>query len=229
MENKRKDTKLETRFIADPTGTSKKYFLFLMFRHEFPVNKDLDEALKLLPEHRTEIATVERCPSGCILELPWGRTLYQRFQLSPKDRDILPCSKEQLQSCVPKKPYSLAYEGTWNPSYPLEDIGEKNEKWIAFLVDTKNHTILARSDGDLSHLNMLEVHPGHRNKGLCSVFARAIFLTLKKWSQSKISLWNIAGIPGDKCYPKAAQQAGYKYKCKYYQKGPGSCEEMEFF
>jgi hypothetical protein len=209
-----------------------KPYLFLMYRNAVDDNKELKLALDRLPEIlSTEMRRVRLCPSVCFTKTPMETdtlpdtdipnvTFYQEIQ--PLDSSLHECTPKEYKSCTLQNAFQdtpLPFSRQWKPFREIQKthLAENPNHFIALLLDIKTHSVAAMAEGNLLELETLEVHPGYRNQGLCTLFVWMILRMLRKWKMIQWKIHNAAGKRGEKCYRGGAQLADLKVKCQKYQ------------
>lgn len=221
-------------------------FLFAAARKGFFENKDVSEALARLPETLAQKTILTPfCEKFQCYSLPPSAfdfdaegnssspqhelTFYQ--SIVSVDPNIRKCriGRREVQRCkeMQETRREIELKKIWNPPQPSTRLSWENPKrWIAYLIESKSHTVAAYATGNLASIDTVEIHPRFRGQGLCSIFLGYIFHLLKNWGSHHIKIWNAAEEAGFKCYQKAGTQAGYRFTCKGKQTNP--CEEMLF-
>lgn len=161
----------------------------------------------------------------------------------PLDPSFHQCVSEQLRKCKNPKRTSISLDTWWKPPQPYPSFlvsssprsslssSSSSSNWIAYLItlntEKKNLQIVAAtSQGDSKHIDMVEIHPRFRGKSLCAVFMDSIMRALLLNAWTDFELTNAAGEIGDKCYRKAAKQAGLQATC--LDRTEKYCDEFRF-
>lgn len=159
------------------------------------------------------------------------------YPLAPFTRNLLVRRKIPLETLQPFE--AEDFDILWD----VHDLGYyfvTNERWIGLLQDAKSHQVIAYANGsiisDSKHksleiqVNDVSTYPSkeYRGRGFCSLLMLHCFKEIhKRFPTAHVTLHNVAGEVGEKCYAGAARKNGYRVHCLDSDKG-ASCEMMKF-
>jgi hypothetical protein len=145
------------------------------------------------------------------------------------------------------------FDVVWDASEVEPHLSEENH-WAAILEDTSTDPfqIVGYAYGNVIYpkevssmaekpekkmltpevqVTFVHIHPDRRGQSLCTLLMDHVFASIYKHFSTKhhIALFNIAKLPGYKCYKGAAERNKYKVTCTDEYVHPDGCQHMSFY